>query len=50
MSEGDTAVGGGQLARKTQDVLTFVGAERHEERDNLRMDLSRQSQWLDAQL
>lgn len=39
-----------QLARKTLNVLSFVRADRHEERDHLRMDLSPQAQWRYAQL
>lgn len=39
-----------QLTRKTLDVLSFVRADRHEERDHLRMDLSPQAQWRYSQL
>jgi len=39
-----------QLARRTLEVLTFVHADRHDERDHLRMELSPQAQWRYAQL
>ena len=39
-----------RLARKTLEVLAFVRADRHEERDHLRMELSPQAQWRYAQL
>jgi hypothetical protein len=39
-----------QLAGRTRDVLAFVGAGRHHERDRLRMELSPQAQWRYAQL
>ncbi|MBK7989842.1 MAG: hypothetical protein IPK05_06985 [Comamonadaceae bacterium] len=39
-----------RLARKTLGVLAFVRADRHEERDHLRMELSPQAQWRYAQL
>lgn len=39
-----------QLACKTLDVLNFVRADRHQEREHLRMDLSPQAQWRYAQL
>ena len=38
------------LARRTLGVLTFVRADRHDERDHLRMELSPQAQWRYAQL
>lgn len=38
------------LARRILDVLEFVGADRHDQRDRLRMDLSAQAQWHYAQL
>ncbi len=34
-----------QLAARTLEVLAFVRADRHEERDHLRMELSPQAQW-----
>ncbi|WOP15915.1 hypothetical protein [Ottowia sp. SB7-C50] len=39
-----------QLARRTLGVLAFVRADRYEERDHLRMELSPQAQWRYAQL
>lgn len=39
-----------RLARETLAVLTFVRADRHDERDHLRMELSPQAQWRYAQL
>ncbi|MFT4269211.1 MAG: hypothetical protein QM586_18665 [Xenophilus sp.] len=38
------------LARRTREVLAFVRADRHGERDHLRMELSPQAQWRYAQL
>ncbi|WP_445937952.1 hypothetical protein, partial [Pseudomonas sp.] len=38
------------LARRILDVLAFVGSDRHDQRDRLRMDLSAQAQWHYAQL
>lgn len=38
------------LARRTLEVLNFVHADRHDERENLRMELSPQAQWRYAQL
>ena len=38
------------LARRTQEVLAFVHADRHGEREHLRMELSAQAQWRYAQL
>jgi putative DNA primase/helicase len=38
------------LARRTLEVLTFVHADRHDEREHLRMELSPQAQWRYAQL
>ncbi|CAJ0782737.1 hypothetical protein R77560_00941 [Ralstonia thomasii] len=38
------------LARRTLEVLAFVRADRHDEREHLRMDLSPQAQWRYAQL
>lgn len=38
------------LARRTREVLAFVHADRHDERDHLRMDLSAHAQWRYAQL
>ncbi|MDI4091186.1 hypothetical protein QK428_17760 [Pseudomonas aeruginosa] len=38
------------LARRTLEVLAFVHADRHDERDHLRMELSPQAQWRYAQL
>lgn len=38
------------LAHRTLKVLTFVRADRHDERDHLRMELSPQAQWRYAQL
>lgn len=38
------------LACKTLEVLAFVHADRHDERDHLRMELSPQAQWRYAQL
>jgi putative DNA primase/helicase len=38
------------LARRTREVLVFVRADRHGERDHLRMELSPQAQWRYAQL
>lgn len=38
------------LARRTLEVLTFVRADRHDEREHLRMELSPQAQWRYAQL
>lgn len=38
------------LARRTLQVLAFVRADRHGERDHLRMELSPQAQWCYAQL
>lgn len=38
------------IARRILDVLEFVGADRHDQRDHLRMDLSAQAQWHYAQL
>lgn len=38
------------LARRILDVLEFVGADQHDQRDHLRMDLSAQAQWHYAQL
>lgn len=39
-----------RLARRTLDVLTFVRADRHDERDRLRMEMSPQAQWRYAQI
>ncbi len=39
-----------QLARRTLEVLAFVRADRHEEREHLRMELSPQAQWHYSQL
>lgn len=39
-----------QLARRTLEVLTFVCADRYEECEHLRMELSPQAQWRYAQL
>lgn len=38
------------LARRTREVLAFVHADRHGERERLRMELSPQAQWRYAQL
>jgi len=38
------------LARRTLEVLAFVRANRHDQRDYLRMELSPQAQWRYAQL
>ena len=38
------------LACRTREVLAFVRADRHGERDHLRMELSPQAQWRYAQL
>lgn len=38
------------LARRTLEVLAFVHADRHDERDHLRMELSAHAQWRYAQL
>ncbi|WP_300451868.1 hypothetical protein [Accumulibacter sp.] len=38
------------LAARTQKVLAFVRADRYDERDHLRMELSPQAQWRYAQL
>ena len=38
------------LARRTLEVLTFVHADLHDEREHLRMELSPQAQWRYAQL
>lgn len=38
------------LACRTLEVLAFVRADRHDERDHLRMELSPQAQWRYAQL
>lgn len=38
------------LAHRTLEVLTFVRADRHDEREHLRMELSPQAQWRYAQL
>ena len=38
------------LAARTQEVLAFVRADRHDEREHLRMELSPQAQWRYAQL
>jgi putative DNA primase/helicase len=38
------------LARRTREVLAFVRADRHGDRDHLRMELSPQAQWRYAQL
>jgi len=38
------------LARRTLEVLTFVRADQHDEREHLRMELSPQAQWRYAQL
>ncbi|MFN1161318.1 hypothetical protein ACK0OY_25850 [Pseudomonas aeruginosa] len=38
------------LARRTLEVLAFVRADRHDEREHLRMELSAQAQWRYAQL
>ncbi|ODU09099.1 MAG: hypothetical protein ABS84_09880 [Rubrivivax sp. SCN 71-131] len=38
------------LARRTLEVLAFVHADRHDEREHLRMELSPQAQWRYAQL
>lgn len=40
----------GALARRTLDVLEFVGADQHNQRDHLQMELSAQAQWHYAQL
>ena len=37
------------LARRTREVLAFVRADRHDEREHLRMELSPQAQWRYAQ-
>jgi hypothetical protein len=37
------------LACKTRDVLAYLRADRHDERDHLRMELSPQAQWRYAQ-
>ncbi|HHW4682009.1 MAG TPA: hypothetical protein ACQGQI_02190, partial [Xylella sp.] len=39
-----------QLARRTLEVLAFSHADRHDERDYLRMELSPQAQWRYTQL
>jgi putative DNA primase/helicase len=39
-----------RLARRTREMLAFVRADRHGERDRLRMELSPQAQWRYAQL
>ena len=39
-----------KLARRALEVLAFVHAHRHDERDYLRMELSPQAQWRYAQL
>ena len=39
-----------QLAARTREVLAFVRADRHDERDHLRMELLPQAQWRYAQL
>lgn len=38
------------LARRTLDVLAFVRADQHEDRDHLRIELSPQAQWRYARL
>src|SRR5690606_3985626 len=38
------------LARRTLEVLAFVHADRHDERDHLRMELSPRAQWRYPQL
>ncbi len=38
------------LARRTLEVLAFVRADRHDEREHLKMELSPQAQWRYAQL
>jgi len=38
------------LAARTQEVLAFVRADQHDEREHLRMELSPQAQWRYAQL
>ncbi len=38
------------LARRTLEVLAFVHADRHDEREHLRMELSPQAQWRYTQL
>lgn len=38
------------LVRRTLDVLEFVGADQHNQRDYLQMELSAQAQWHYAQL
>lgn len=38
-----------QLALRTREVLAFTRADRHNERDHLRVDLSPQAQWRYAQ-
>ena len=39
-----------QLAARTREVLAFVRADQHGERDHLRMELSPQAQWSYSQL
>lgn len=39
-----------QLAARTQEVLAFVHADRHDEHERLRMELSPQAQWRYSQL
>ena len=39
-----------RLARRTLEVLAFVRADRHDEREHLKMELSPQAQWRYAQL
>jgi hypothetical protein len=39
-----------QLAARTREVLAYVRADRHGERDRVRMELSPQAQWCYAQL
>ncbi len=38
------------LACKVSEILQFVGADRHDQRDNLRMELTARAQWRYAQL
>lgn len=38
------------LTRKVFEILQFVGADRYDQRDHLRMELSAQAQWRYAQL
>ncbi|MBS0382040.1 MAG: hypothetical protein JSR56_06380 [Proteobacteria bacterium] len=38
------------LAERTRELMVFVGADQHDERDHLRMDLTTQAQWHYGQL